>query len=67
MNPLQYFCLENPMDRGAWWAPAHGVSRVGQDLRTKPPPPCVSLEEEPGSCPKAALLCLGCPSLPFLD
>ena len=19
-NPLQYFCLENPMDRGAWWA-----------------------------------------------
>ena len=20
-NPLQYSCLENPMDRGAWWAP----------------------------------------------
>ena len=20
-HPLQYFCLENPMDRGAWWAP----------------------------------------------
>ena len=23
-NPLQYFCLGNPMDRGAWWAPVHG-------------------------------------------
>ena len=21
-NPLQYFCLENPKDRGAWWAPS---------------------------------------------
>ena len=26
-NPLQYSCLENPMDRGAWWATAHGVAR----------------------------------------
>ena len=25
-NPLQYFCLENPMDRGAWLATVHGVS-----------------------------------------
>ena len=24
-NPLQYSCLENPMDRGAWWATIHGV------------------------------------------
>ena len=24
---LQYSCLENPMDRGAWWATAHGVTR----------------------------------------
>ena len=38
-NPLQYSCLENPMDRGAWWATAHGVARVGHDLATKPPPP----------------------------
>ena len=29
-NPLQYSCLENPMDRGAWWA-----KRVGHDLVTK--------------------------------
>ena len=27
-NPLQYSCLENSMDRGAWWATVHGVSRV---------------------------------------
>ena len=25
-NPLQYSCLENPMDREAWWATVHGVS-----------------------------------------
>ena len=24
-NPLQFSCLENPMDRGAWWATVHGV------------------------------------------
>ena len=28
-TPLQYSCLENPMDRGAWWAAVHGVIRVG--------------------------------------
>ena len=27
-NPLQYSCLENPMDRGAWWATVYGVTRV---------------------------------------
>ena len=26
-NPLQYSCLENPMDGGAWWATAHGVAK----------------------------------------
>ena len=26
-NPLQYSCLENPMDRGAWQAPVHGVAK----------------------------------------
>ena len=25
--PLQYSCLENPMDRGAWWAIVHGVTK----------------------------------------
>ena len=35
-NLLQYSCLGNPMDRGAWWAIVHGVTRVGHDLVTKP-------------------------------
>ena len=26
-NPLQYSCLANPMDRGAWWATVHGVAK----------------------------------------
>ena len=26
-TPLQYSCLENPMDRGAWWAMVHGVAK----------------------------------------
>ena len=26
-NPLQYSCLENPMDGGAWWATVHGVAK----------------------------------------
>ena len=26
-NPLQYSCLENPMDRGAWWARVHRVAK----------------------------------------
>ena len=26
-NPLQYSCLENPMDRGAWWATVHGAAK----------------------------------------
>ena len=28
-NPLQYSCLENPMDRGTWWTTVHGSQRVG--------------------------------------
>ena len=26
-NPLQYSCLGNPMDRGAWWATVHGMAK----------------------------------------
>ena len=26
-NPLQYFCLGNPINRGAWWATVHGVTK----------------------------------------
>ena len=35
-NPLQYSCLGNPKDRGAWQAIDHGVARVGGYLGTKP-------------------------------
>ena len=27
-NPPQYSCLENPMDRGAWWTTVHGVTKT---------------------------------------
>ena len=30
-NPLQCSCLENPMDRGAWWAAVYGTHRVRHD------------------------------------
>ena len=30
-TPLQYSCLENPMDGGAWWAAVRGVTRVGHN------------------------------------
>ena len=30
-TPLQYSCLENPMDGGAWWLPSMGSHRVGHD------------------------------------
>ena len=33
-NPLQYSCLENPMDGGAWWATVHGSQRVRHDWAT---------------------------------
>ena len=36
-SPLQYSCLENPMDRGTWWATVHVVTRVRHDSVTKPP------------------------------
>ena len=34
---LQYSCLGNAMDRGAWWTTVHGLQRVGHDQVTKPP------------------------------
>ena len=32
-NPLQYSCLENPMDRGVWWAMVHRVTRSWTRLK----------------------------------
>ena len=45
-NPLQYSCLENPMDRGAWGGTANGVATVGHDLVTKPPPSSLNPEAQ---------------------
>ena len=33
-NPLQYYCLENPMDRGAWKATVHGAAKSCTQLST---------------------------------
>ena len=32
-NSLQYSCLENPLDRGAWWATVHGVEKSQTKLK----------------------------------
>ena len=32
-NPLQYSCLENPMDRGTWWVTVHGVTKSWTRLK----------------------------------
>ena len=34
-KPLQYSCLENTMDRGAWWIAAHGVTKSQKILKRK--------------------------------
>ena len=53
-NPLQYSCLENPMDRGAWWATVHRVTKSRTRLsnftfhyyRTERVRDCVSVRQE---------------------
>ena len=32
-NPLQYSCLENSIDRGAWWATVYGVAKILTELK----------------------------------
>ena len=43
-NPLQYCCLENPMDRGFWWAKSMGSQSAGHKLVTKTTNPTPMLE-----------------------
>ena len=38
-NPVQCSCLENPMDRGAWWATVHGVANSWTRLKQFSPQP----------------------------
>ena len=40
-SPLQYSCLENPMDRGAWWATVHRVARSQTRLKQLSTHACV--------------------------
>ena len=42
-NPLQYFCLDNLMDRGAWQATVKGVARVRHNFATEPLPPFLTI------------------------
>ena len=46
----QYSCLENPLDRGAWPATVHGVTRVGHDLASRPPVYLVHQNSEKPIC-----------------
>ena len=41
-NPLQYSCLEDPMDRGAWWAAIHRLIKRWTRLSTRIAPVCIA-------------------------
>ena len=43
-NPLQYSCLENPVDRGAWWAAVHRVAQSQTRLKRLGMHACVGEE-----------------------
>ena len=68
-NPLQYSCLENPMDRGAWWATVHGVAKSRTRLSDLAFSPGVLLKV-PVPVPPPFSLCLSllfpCPSFSSL-
>ena len=38
---LQYSCLDNPVDRGAWWAAVHGVAQSRTQLKPVSMPACI--------------------------
>ena len=42
-NPLQYSCLENLMDRGAWWATVHGVAKCQTPLKQLSTHTCITV------------------------
>ena len=61
-NPLQYSCLENPMDQGAWWATIHGVAKSRTRLSDFCVCVCVS-----GYCLKKSIPCSSKHFLYFLS
>ena len=48
-NTPQYYCLGNPMDRGAWWATVHRVQRVDEVLEKTLESPLDCKEIQPGN------------------
>ena len=68
-NPLQYSCLENPMDKGAWWVAVHGVARsltrlsdftfIFMHWRRKWQPTCVLAWRIPGTGEPGGLPSMG--------
>ena len=42
-HPLQYSCLENPTDRGAWWATVHGVTKSQTQLKQSSRHACMEI------------------------
>ena len=64
VNPLQYFCLENPMGRRAWQATVHVAAGVGQNLAAKPPSKYGGVDEVNGNLPQkipSMYYCSTCP------
>ena len=48
-NPIQYSCLENTMDRGAWWATVHGVAESQTRVKQLSMNACIELIPEYGA------------------
>ena len=46
-SPLQYYCLENPMDRGAWETIVHGVTKSQTRLSDSTLPGCSAVKNPP--------------------
>ena len=59
-NPLQYSCLENPVDRRAWRATVHGVTRIRHNLATKHYHMCQAPGQVPAKCNKQEAVPLCC-------
>ena len=53
-NPLQYSCLENPMDRGAWWTTVHGDAKSWTQLSTLTGTP-FAIRQNRTVCPTKAM------------
>ena len=68
-NPLQHSCLENPMDRGAWWAAVRSIAQSRTRLKQLSMPVCIgerngnplqcSCLENPGTEEPGGLLSMG--------